>query len=430
VYSDTPRYVLFKGGEGGGKSVAGIVKALDRLARGMSGAMVSPDLEHFKKSLWPEFTRWCPWHRVIERQRYRALPGWEPSHTFEMVFHNDLGGYSTLLCGGAKESEIGTWEGPNLNFVHLDEIRRHKSAIALKTLDGRVRIPGPNGEPPGMWITTTPRKHWLFDYFGPLLPDDPLAEFKRDSLVVTLLTSDNAANLEAGFVEKRAQSLTEAEARVLLRAEWEDIDEGQRFLPQMLWWDACQEALPVLGGREPLVVAMDAATGAADQASDCFGIVGVTRHPSRPDDVAVRFAHAWQAKAGAVIDFEGTEDDPGPLRFVRWLGEHYNVLCLTYDPTELRYAASQLEQEGLFWLKEFNQGEQRLEADRQLLDLVMQRRIAHDGNPDLWAHLDHADRKLDTDGRRLRIVKRHAALKVDLAVALSMACFECLRLNL
>lgn len=37
VYLDKPRYVLLKGGEGSGKSVAGIIKALHKLRRGLYG---------------------------------------------------------------------------------------------------------------------------------------------------------------------------------------------------------------------------------------------------------------------------------------------------------------------------------------------------------------------------------------------------------
>ncbi len=96
IYSDTPRYMLLKGGEGAGKSVAGIIKTLNRLRRGMSGIMVSPDLPHFKKSLWPELVDWIPWQVVIDRHRYMQQTGWLPSEAFTiMVFKNDLGNYST-----------------------------------------------------------------------------------------------------------------------------------------------------------------------------------------------------------------------------------------------------------------------------------------------------------------------------------------------
>ena len=50
ISDDRPRRVMVKGGEGSGKSVAGIVKDLERLRRGMSGIMGSPNFVHFKKS--------------------------------------------------------------------------------------------------------------------------------------------------------------------------------------------------------------------------------------------------------------------------------------------------------------------------------------------------------------------------------------------
>ena len=431
VFSDGPRYVLFKGGEGGGKSVAGIVKVLNRLRRGMNGVMVSKDFEHFKKSLWPEFRRWCPWEFVVESQRYRQAVTWEPSRTFSLVFHNELGGESVLICGGAKESEIGSWEGPNVNFVHMDEMRHHRKPVALKTFDGRVRIVGPNGEPPQIWITTTPRKNWLYEYFGPLQDGDVRAAFKRESLVATLLTKDNEPNLEENFVSKRAQTLTAAEARVLLSAEWEDIEAGQRFLPNMLWWDACRQNIPPLGPQAQLVVALDAAAGRTDQESDCFGVVAVSRNPNRPkDSIAVRFVQSWQAKAGQKIDYQGTDLDPGPEAVVRWLCANRNVAIVVFDPWQLHDLTNRLRKEGIAWFKEFPQGKQRSEADTDLLRMIQERRIAHDGNPELREHIDNADRKLDTESKKLRIVKREDALHVDLAVCLSMAASEALRLNL
>jgi hypothetical protein len=65
IYDDSPRYMLLKGGEGGGKSAAGVIKDLNRLRRGCSGIMISTDLEHFKKSIWPTFREWCPWNCVV-----------------------------------------------------------------------------------------------------------------------------------------------------------------------------------------------------------------------------------------------------------------------------------------------------------------------------------------------------------------------------
>lgn len=420
VGSDGPRYLLFKGGEGGGKSVAGIVKGLERLRRGMDGIMGSPDFEHFKRSLWPEFSRWCPWESVIPEQRYRSRAGWEPTKPFTLTFKTPTGSTATLYCGGFDDP--GAWEGPNVNFAHFDEGRRHKTAAMLKVLDGRCRIPGPNGEAPQIIVTSTPRKNWLYEYFGPWERPgqvDPFAAFKAEASVVDLFTLDNerAGNLFAGFTGKRRQSLTEAEARVLLEAAWEDIDDVERFLPTMHWWDQCREDLPPLDPYTPIVLAADAGVS-----NDTFGIVGVSRHPADHARVAVRLVEQWEPIGGA-IDFGAVK------QWVDTTRAQYNVLAFVFDPYQMVYMAQQFSES--MWCIPFNQGPQRLEADKTLLDLTMNRGIAHNGDERLRQHVDNADRKVDVETRKIRIVKRKDGLKVDLAVATSMGAYVCLyELNL
>lgn len=416
------RYLLAKGGEGGGKSVAGIIRNLNRIRYGAHGIMVSPDFEHFKKSLWPEFRRWCPWDRVVPQQRYRASFDWEPSKPFQLAF--DRG--AIIYCGGMKETEVMAWEGPNVNWAHFDEPRRHKTAAALKVLDGRVRIPVA-GFPPQIWYTTTPRKHWLFEFFGPEIENDPRADFKHDALVMTLLTVDNEMNLSPDFVRQRRQTLTEAEARVLLEAEWEDIEDADRFLPSMIWWDNLKAAIPAPTKAEPMVVAVDAAVGRQTGYSDCFGLVGVTRHIDekyRHNQLFVRYVRKWQARPGKKINFDEPREE------LRKLCREFNVVMLAYDNHQLHDMMSGLAKENIVWTFEFSQQTRRLQSDRQLLDLILEQRIWHDGNIDLREHIDNADKKFTDDGRRFRIVKREETLKNDLAVSLSMAAYECLRLNL
>ncbi len=421
IYEDSPTHLLLKGGEGAGKSVAGIVKTLNRIRRGMSGGMGSPDLEHFKKSLWPEFVNWCPVECVIPRHQHRFAPGWEPSKAFTLVFKNELGGESFLICGGMDDP--ASWEGPNLNFFHSDESRRHKTPEAIKVLTGRIRIPGPQGEPPQLYLTTTPRKHWLFDYFGPIKDNDPLAAFKRNSYVATVLTRENAANLEEGFATKRAESLTEAEARIVLEAEWEDETDIEKFI-HIIWWDANMEQLPPLTRSEPMVLALDAATGGESSTlADCFAVVGVTRHPSRKEDVAVRYCGIYQATPGQLLDYEPIKQE------IRRLCREFSVIEVTFDPTQLHDMTQTMSREGLALFKRFNQGQERLVSDKDLQNLIAGRRVAHDGNPLLRQHIDNAYvKKQGTDG--LRIVKRTASLKIDATVALSMGANRCLYYNL
>lgn len=359
---------------------------------------------------------------------------------------------AVLHCTGIENP--GSLEGPNINFAHFDEARHHPNDKALKVLDGRVRIPGPRGEPPEIYLTTTPALNWLYTYFGPVLrradgtPDDPFAAFKADARDIILLTKDNEVNLFDGFAQSRAQTLTEKEARVLLEAAWEDLTDGQPFLPDISWWDDCKEELPPLGANEPMILGVDAATGRTATSSDCFAIIGVTRHPDRNrsgNAVATRYARVWQARAGQKIDYQGTWDDPGPEREILRLcgydldadgtpvpspGGGNHVLAVVYDPTELHDMASRLSKAGVTWFQEFGQGKPRLESDRQLLELIKDRRIIHDGNEDLRSHMRNADRKTDESGHNMRIVKRTDGQKIDLCVALSMASHEALRLNL
>ncbi|GAF96141.1 unnamed protein product, partial [marine sediment metagenome] len=294
---------------------------------------------------------------------------------FQLVFTTG----AVVYCGGMKENEVMSWEGPNVNWAHFDEPRRHKTAAALKVLDGRVRIPM-GGYMPQLWLTTTPRKHWLFEFFGPWEggDPDPRAAFKADSLVVTLLTLDNEENLEPGFVAKRRQSLTEAEARVLLEAEWEDIEDTQHFLPSMTLWDLCQAEIPALTKNEPMVVALDAPEGTNEsgQASS-FGMVGVTRDPRNHDSVAVRFVGEWKAPQGGILDF-GAEN--GPEWMLRKLCKDWDVTQVAYDPYNLHHMVTDLNNENMAWFFKFPQGARRLEADKQLLDLILQRRIVHNGD--------------------------------------------------
>jgi hypothetical protein len=419
LHNTTHRYILVKGGEGSGKSVFGIIRDLERFKRGCHGIVISPDFEHFKRSLWPEFRRWCPWDMVVPRHAYRQSFDWEPSKPFTLAFKSGAVGYF-----GGIDKEM-SWEGPNVNFAHLDEARRKDTPLALKVLDGRVRIPGPLGDPPQLWLTTTPRKHWLFDYFGPIKEGglDPFSNFKRDSIVCTLRLKDNEPNLLTGFVEKRRQTLTEKEARVLIDAEWEDLEDATHFLPNIQLWTRMQTEIPVLSNSEPVIVALDD-----------FGLAVVSRHWDdnlRDTDVAVRYTESWEP-AGSFVHFRGTEDYPGPELRLRKLIEEYNVVQVAFDPNQLHDMSQRLGPpgEGLAWFSEFGQVAERLVGDKRFFDLIMQKRVHHNGDLTLKTHIENADKKEESTDRKLRIVKRHEAMKIDLAVATAMAAHRCLQLNL
>ncbi len=340
---------------------------------------------------------------------------------------------ATLLCGGFDNP--GSWEGPNVNFADFDEARHHANAQMVKVLDGRCRIAGPHGEPPQWWLPTTPRKsrmsnspdddqyHWMFVMFGPWTDqtkEDPFADFKRESRVTTLRLDENIDNLAEGYVESRGQSLTENEKSILVDAEWSDEESLERFLPSILLWDACREIIPPLGKREPLVIALDAATGRTSSASDCFGLLAVS--PFGQSRYAVRIAEVWRAAIGKQIDFIGTDLHPGPETRLRQIIKDFNVVCICFDPHQLISMSQRLEMEERVWFDKFGQVAKRLESDRSLLDDIVRKAIVHDGDSTLRNHIDNADRKVDDYGSKFRIIKGRG--RVDLAVCLSMALWQ------
>lgn len=412
---ESHKNLLLKGGWGSGKSVAGVVKVLGKLNRGLNGIMVSPELEHFKTSLWPVFREWCPWDKVVKSQRRRQADEWEPTKTFSMVFTNG----AILYCGGIKDAT--RWFGGNVNFCHFDEGSRYPDASALKTLIGRARVLGPKEEMPQVFLTTTPAKNWLYDYFGDIKDNDPFAAFKAQAGIFTVRTSDNI-HLSPGYETSQREALTASEARQYLEAEWEDVSDIEKFV-SIIWWDNNKEQLPTLTRSEPMVLALDAATGGESSTlADCFAVVGVTRHPGRKQDVAVRYCGIWQAEPGKLLDYEPIEQE------IRRLCREFSVIEVTFDPTQLHDMTQRMQREGIALFKRFNQNQDRLISDKDLQNLIASKRVAHDGNPLLRQHIDNAYvKKYGVDG--VRIVKRTASLKIDAAVSLSMGANRCLYYN-
>jgi len=186
-----------------------------------------------------------------------------------------------------------------------------------------------------------------------------------------------------------------------------------RFLPAMGMWDVAKAELPELDEHTPVILAMD-----AGESSDTFATLLISAHPTQPGCLAVRYVRPY-VPDGAALDFDSIERD------IRGLVERYAVQQIAYDPFLLGQMMRRLTNPDNpipTICEPFPQGQARLEADHALYDLITQRRLAHDGDAALRAHLDNANVKKSADGRQWRIVKRRASLKIDLAVALSMGC--------
>lgn len=190
----------------------------------------------------------------------------------------------------------------------------------------------------------------------------------------------------------------------------------ERFLPSMLLWDACNEDV-ALPGQQPMVLALD-----AGEVDDAFSVIGVVRHPDRSDDIVIAVIEIFTPSKGIALDYDMIEGAIGQIL------DSHNVVHIAYDRYQLHQMAGRLSKR--VWTQEFSQAGDRLVADKQLLDLIVRRGILHTGHVELRAHIDNADRQLSSDKRKFRLVKRSQSLKIDATVALSMAAYRCLELNL
>ncbi len=224
------------------------------------------------------------------------------------------------------------------------------------------------------------------------------------------------------YYQSEASILEDNQFQRMHRNQW--VTSTETFLP-MEWYDACKRSeYPEIPKDHPVVIAMDASVS-----GDSFGMWMGCRHPKEPEHVVKLQSMLWVPK-GNKIDYQGTEENPGPeLMLRRWIKD-YNVICVAYDPFQLHDMAGRLRKEGLAWFFSFNQVSLRLLADSQMKDLIRDRRYWHRGEPFDREHFQNADAKIDTESTRIRIVKRAENLKVDLAVTASMGSYMVMRLNL
>jgi phage terminase large subunit-like protein len=196
-----------------------------------------------------------------------------------------------------------------------------------------------------------------------------------------------------------------------------EATEVDSFLPNIALWDACKDTeLPDLGPHEPCILAMD-----GSESDDTFPLVIVSRHPADPVRLAVRYCHIYTpVRPGVVIDDTLIEAE------IRDLCKRYAIQQIAFDRALIGQLMRRLTTQTAGGpkpitvpIEKFNQGTDRLVADKGLYDMIVQRRIAHDGHAELRQHVANANKKKDTNGH-IRIIKRTHVLKIDACVATAM----------
>jgi phage terminase large subunit-like protein len=285
-----------------------------------------------------------------------------------------------------------------------------------------------------MWTETTlsPLKYgeslrWCETYAG-FIGDSPVLEqlyeqgVKQGRVIGDELYANDAARLcvlwrtkpllpwqTKAYYAQEAATLTESEYQRVHENKW--AQSTNAFI-SIEWWDDCKvDTLPP-AGTDWVVGAIDAAVS-----GDCFGIVVLAQHGNK---YVVQYARKWDPQGGT-INFAEPEAE------IKRLYDLERVDGFVYDPYQLHDMATRLATRHGIPMAAFDQGKQRLIADKRLYDLIRQRRFIQRGSRDLREHLENADAK--TDNERLRIVKRADHLKIDLAVCLSMAAHKLLLAN-
>ena len=220
--------------------------------------------------------------------------------------------------------------------------------------------------------------------------------------------------------------------RQLRLNQW--VKQSVRWMP-MAKWDECGAAFDtsILDGR-PCYAGLDLAS-----TSDLTTIVLVFPPleeeepyyvlpffwlPDETLDLRVRRDHVmydvWE-KQGAIMTTEGNVTHYAVIqRFINELGERYNIREIAFDRWGATMMAQALEDDG-FTMVPFGQGFRDMSPPtKELMRLVLERRVAHGGHPVLRWNMDNAFVRTDPAGNQ-KIDKEKSTEKVDGAVALVMA---------
>ena len=128
----------------------------------------------------------------------------------------------------------------------------------------------------------------------------------------------------------------------------------------------------------------------------------------------------WE-KLGYILTIEGNVVHYGFIeQFVVRLGERFNIREIAYDRWNATMMVQSLEDDG-FTMVPFGQGFKDMSPPtKELMRLVLERRLNHGGHPVLRWNMDNAYVRTDPAGN-LKIDKEKSTEKVDGAVALVMA---------
>jgi len=183
--------------------------------------------------------------------------------------------------------------------------------------------------------------------------------------------------------------------------QWVRTD-GESWLPKG-GWELCRSE-DELDPNIPVFVGID-------MALKHDSIAVVVAQPQESGRIVVR-AKIWHPDGG-VMDVAAVE------QHIRELGREYTVQEFAYDPAFFQRSAEAMSDEG-FTMVEFSQSTARMvPACGTLYEMIVNQKIAHDGNPVFTDQVLSAAQRSTDMGWRLS--KGKSKRKIDAAIALAMA---------
>ena len=266
------------------------------------------------------------------------------------------------------------------------------------------------------YVGESPVLEPLFEYLveqGRQIYDD-LEVYENGRMFGTWITKHHLPWQTPEYYAAQAGEITPKQMERMHGNKW--VTGTSPFVEPHQWRNCIGEFPPDIMDKE-LLMGVD-----AGWTSDCFGIVVVARRNNICYPVIIK---KYEPDSSG-LDFKE------PLKFIRDIAKRYHLEKLVYDPTQLHHPMGQLNDEGNIWVEKFDQGKPREKADGRLYHMIVGREIVHDGNADLTEHVLNANKNEDTgkNDNVMRITKRSATAKNDLAVALSMAVDTAMRLNI
>ena len=268
------------------------------------------------------------------------------------------------------------------------------------------------------------REWWDKGLKGERVSDELPLYLNQDAGILALIdVGEESWRMPWAGAEQYIRQVRESERPNTFRRLWlnEWVSSEGEFISADAW-EACYspDVRPIQPGEKvKLVLGADAST-----TRDLTALVGCA-YNRETKLTEVRYVRVWKPQRGILRMGKPTVDLSETVgREILKLKEADQLDAVFYDPFQLHSIAVDLEKSGVR-MKELPQTTGRIEADQSLYDAIIGHSIRHYNDPQLNDAIKNCI-AIETP-RGFRIAKEKTSLKIDAAVALSMAHYGCVQ---